>query len=82
MPASAAASMPVLEPALLSQVKEPLEAIKPMAAVFDQNYVKRILGTGEEEFEPVTSEGVWINSGDNVPSAEADYILSADRAGV
>jgi myo-inositol-1-phosphate synthase len=40
----AAANAKVLEPAMLSQVKEPLERIKPMAAVFDQNYVKRING--------------------------------------
>jgi myo-inositol-1-phosphate synthase len=40
----AAANANVLEPGLLSQVKEPLEGIKPMAAVFDQNYVKRING--------------------------------------
>jgi myo-inositol-1-phosphate synthase len=40
----AAANAKVLEPALLAQLKEPLEAIKPMAAVFDQNYVKRING--------------------------------------
>ncbi len=29
---------------LLEQVKEPLSAIKPMKAVFDQNFVKRING--------------------------------------
>jgi myo-inositol-1-phosphate synthase len=34
----------VLEKDLLSQVKEPLSAIKPMKAVFDQEYVKRING--------------------------------------
>ncbi len=35
----------VLEPRLLEQVKEPLQAIKPWKAVFDQNYVKRLNGT-------------------------------------
>lgn len=35
----------VLEPRLLEQVKEPLRAIKPWKAVFDQNYVKRLNGT-------------------------------------
>jgi myo-inositol-1-phosphate synthase len=40
----AAVNAKVLEPALLEQVKQPLQAIKPMAAVFDQEYVKRIHG--------------------------------------
>jgi myo-inositol-1-phosphate synthase len=34
----------VLEPRLLEQVKEPMQAIKPWKAVFDQNYVKRLNG--------------------------------------
>ncbi len=34
----------VLETSLLEQVKEPLSAIQPMKAVFDQNFVKRING--------------------------------------
>jgi myo-inositol-1-phosphate synthase len=34
----------VLEPALLERVKEPLSAIRPMKAVFDHNYVRRIDG--------------------------------------
>jgi myo-inositol-1-phosphate synthase len=34
----------VLEPSLLAQVKEPLSAIKPMPAVFDTEYIKRING--------------------------------------
>ncbi|MBC8006713.1 MAG: inositol-3-phosphate synthase [Prolixibacteraceae bacterium] len=40
----AAVHAKVLEPALLDQVKEPLHAIKPMKAVFDPNYIKRITG--------------------------------------
>jgi myo-inositol-1-phosphate synthase len=40
----AARKAQVLEPALLEQVRGPLEAIKPMKAVFDQEYVKRIHG--------------------------------------
>ena len=40
----AAVHAKVLEPGLLEQVKGPLSAIKPMKAVFDQNYVKRITG--------------------------------------
>ena len=34
----------VLEPSLLEQVRPELEAIKPMPAVFDQRYVKRLDG--------------------------------------
>jgi myo-inositol-1-phosphate synthase len=34
----------VLESALLEQVREPLQALKPMKAVFEQDYVKRITG--------------------------------------
>ena len=40
----AAKNAAVLEPALLEQVKEPLSALKPMKAVFEQEYVKRITG--------------------------------------
>jgi len=40
----AAVNAKVLEPALLSQLKEPLAAIKPMKAVFDHEYVRRING--------------------------------------
>jgi myo-inositol-1-phosphate synthase len=41
---AAAMKAGVLEPRLLEQVKEPLQAIKPWKAVFDQNYVKRLNG--------------------------------------
>jgi myo-inositol-1-phosphate synthase len=34
----------VLEPSLLSQLKEPLSAIRPMKAVFDPEYIRRING--------------------------------------
>ncbi len=34
----------VLEPALLEKVREPLEALAPMKAVFDPDYVRRIRG--------------------------------------
>jgi myo-inositol-1-phosphate synthase len=40
----AARTAGVLEPALLDQIKPELEAIKPMKAVFDQRYVKRLDG--------------------------------------
>jgi len=40
----AAAHARVLEQTMLDQVKAPLSAIKPMKAVFDQEYVKRING--------------------------------------
>ena len=34
----------VLEPSLLDQLREPLEKVRPMPAVFDHEYVKRIHG--------------------------------------
>jgi myo-inositol-1-phosphate synthase len=34
----------VLDKELLTQIKQPLQKIKPMAAVFDQHYVKRLNG--------------------------------------
>ena len=40
----AAVKAGVLEMPLLEAVKEPLSAIRPMKAVFDQNFVKRIHG--------------------------------------
>ncbi len=40
----AAVNAKVLEPALLEKLKEPLSAIKPMKAVFDKSYIKRIDG--------------------------------------
>ncbi len=40
----AARTAGVLEPSLLDQIKPELEAIKPMTAVFDQRYVKRLNG--------------------------------------
>ncbi|MBA3441009.1 MAG: inositol-3-phosphate synthase, partial [Pyrinomonadaceae bacterium] len=39
----------VLEKDLLGQVKTPLQKIKPMRAVFDQSYVKRLNGTNTKE---------------------------------
>ena len=41
----AALNAGVLEKELLAQLKEPLRKIKPMTAVFDQSYVKRLSGT-------------------------------------
>jgi myo-inositol-1-phosphate synthase len=40
----AAVKAGVLEMSLLEQVKEPMQAIKPMKAVFDRDFVKRING--------------------------------------
>jgi myo-inositol-1-phosphate synthase len=40
----AAVKAAVIERPLLDQIREPLEAIQPMKAVFDHNYVKRIDG--------------------------------------
>jgi myo-inositol-1-phosphate synthase len=39
----------VLEKELLAQIKAPLQKIKPMRAVFDQSYVKRLAGTNVKE---------------------------------
>src|SRR6059036_176791 len=51
----AALNAGVLEKELLTQLKEPLRKIKPMKAVFDQTYVKRLSGsnvkTGKNKFE-------------------------------
>src|ERR687895_2076421 len=41
----AALNAGVLEKELLGQLKEPLRKIKPMKAVFDQSYVKRLSGS-------------------------------------
>src|SRR5687767_2526398 len=41
----AALNAGVLEKELLAQLKEPLKKIRPMKAVFDQTYVKRLSGT-------------------------------------
>ena len=41
---AAARTAGVLEPALLDQLRTDLEAVKPMPAVFDQQYVKRLDG--------------------------------------
>jgi myo-inositol-1-phosphate synthase len=40
----AATTAGVLEPGMLAQIKPDLEAIKPMSAVFDRRYVKRLDG--------------------------------------
>src|SRR5438552_9808047 len=51
----AALNAGVLEKELLTQLKEPLRKIKPMQAVFDQTYVKRLSGTnvktGKNKFD-------------------------------
>ena len=41
----AATTAGVIEPALLDQVRPELESIRPWPAVFDQRYVKRLMGT-------------------------------------
>ena len=46
---AAARTAGVLEPAQLEQVRGELEAIKPMPAVFDQRYVKRLDGPERQE---------------------------------
>src|SRR6516225_887298 len=39
----------VLDPALIEQVREPLEKIHPLEAVFDREYVRRIHGPNVKE---------------------------------
>src|SRR3989454_3134815 len=39
----------VLEKELLTQLKKPLQRVKPMKAVFDQTYVKRLNGTNVKQ---------------------------------
>src|SRR5499426_1428816 len=39
----------VLEKELLTKLKKPLQKIKPMKAVFDQSYVKRLSGTNVKQ---------------------------------
>src|SRR5262245_33604152 len=39
----------VLEKELLAKLKKPLQKIKPMKAVFDQSYVKRLSGSNVKE---------------------------------
>ena len=45
----AAMTAGVLEKELLAQLKTPLQKIKPMKAVFDQHYVKRLKVTNVKE---------------------------------
>jgi myo-inositol-1-phosphate synthase len=45
----AARKAAVLDPTLLDKVREPLEKIHPMEAVFDQDYVRRIHGPNVKE---------------------------------
>ena len=45
----AAAKAKVLDPALLEKVREPLEAVRPMKAVFDPEYIRRINGPNVKE---------------------------------
>src|SRR5947207_15753234 len=39
----------VLEKELLGKLRKPLQKVKPMKAVFDQNYVKRLTGTNVKQ---------------------------------
>jgi myo-inositol-1-phosphate synthase len=45
----AAMTAGVLEKELLAQIKTPMKKLKPMPAVFDQHYVKRLSGTNVKE---------------------------------
>ncbi len=45
----AARKAAVLDPALIERVRQPLEKIHPMEAVFDRSYVRRIIGPNVKE---------------------------------
>jgi len=50
----------VLEKDLLAQVRVPLQKIKPMKAVFDQSYVKRLQGT--KTLRKAPTRWRWLNN--------------------
>ena len=51
----------VLEKELLAQLRAPLQKIKPMRAVFDQQYVKRLEGTNVKRGK--TKRATWPGAG-------------------
>ena len=61
----AASRARVLDAALLERVKEPLAAIRPMKAVFDQEYVRRIHGPN------VKSAGNKMQAAEELMAAQA-----------
>ena len=69
----AAANARVLKPELLEKVKEPLSAIKPMKAVFDQDYVRRIDGPNKKVGSKMEKAEMLI---DDLRRFKADHGLS------
>ena len=69
----AAANARVLKPELLEKVKEPLSAIKPMKAVFDQDYVRRIDGPNKKVGSKMEKAEMLI---DDIRRFKADHGLS------
>jgi myo-inositol-1-phosphate synthase len=70
----AARNAKVLEPTLLEQVREPLEALKPMKAVFDHEYVRRIDGPN------VKTEGTKRDKAEALIQDIADFRKSTGAA--
>ena len=69
----AAANARVLKPELLEKVKEPLSAIKPMKAVFDQDYVRRIDGPNKKVGSKMEKAEMLI---DDIRRFKADHGLA------
>jgi len=63
----------VLDAALIDPIKDYLETIKPMSAVFDKNYVKKLDGPN------VKTEGTWW---DKAQALEADIQRFKDEKGI
>ena len=69
----AAANARVLKPELLEKVKEPLSAVKPMKAVFDQDYVRRIDGPNKKVGSKMEKAEMLI---DDIRRFKADHGLA------
>ena len=74
----AAANAKVLEPALLEQLKEPLSAIKPMKAVFDKTYVKRIDGPNVKSAPTKMEHAEAVDAGHPGFQAQQQLLPSRD----
>ena len=71
----AAATANVLEPAHLAAIKPFLEAIRPMPAVFDQHYVKRLSGTHVKKGRSKCDLMQQVRSDIQKFSAEVDRVV-------
>ena len=75
----------MLEPSLLDQIRPELEAIKPMAAVFDQRYVKRLSGPnvkkGKNKLDLANQLIADIRAAGAGYNRSADWLAALERAG-